>query len=375
VVTPAHAGSRFPQLSTGPDGVAMSWLTPTAGGYELRFATWDGGDWDAPRLVASGSDWFVNWADFPTVVSAGNGRVAAHWLVQRPEHEYSYEIRVATSRDAGATWSTAAAPHDDDTPTEHGFVSWLRERDGWLAVWLDGRNTGGHGGGHDADGHGGGDMTLRAARIDDAGRIGDDAWQLDARVCDCCQTDAALTPEGGVVVYRDRSENEHRDIAIVRLEIDGWTAPHPVHADGWRISACPVNGPAVSALGRAVAVAWFTAPDQPRVRLAFSTDAGRTFAPPIEVAAGKVAGRVDVLLLDEKSAVVSWIDGAAPAPRLLAQIFGPEGPRAPAVTIANTDVARSSGFPRMARDVDGVLFAWTEPGDTPAIRAAHVALD
>jgi hypothetical protein len=37
---------------------------------------------------------------------------------------------------------------------------------------------------------------------------------LDGRVCECCQTSSASTPDGMAVVYRDRSEKEVRDISI-----------------------------------------------------------------------------------------------------------------------------------------------------------------
>ncbi len=116
-------------------------------------------------------------------------------------------------------------------------------------------------------------MTLRSALIGlDGLKVGKDT-ELDARTCDCCQTDSARTREGLVVVYRDRSETGVRDIALVRQTPTGWSEPVQVARDGWLIDACPVNGPAVDARGDTVVVAWFTAADKPRVRLAFS--AGR----------------------------------------------------------------------------------------------------
>ena len=67
---------------------------------------------------------------------------------------------------------------------------------------------------------------------------------------------------------------------------------------GWlAATACPVNG-AVAAAGERVAVAWFTGADKtPRVKLAFSNDAGETFGQPVAVDDGNPTGRVDVLLL------------------------------------------------------------------------------
>ncbi len=183
-----------------------------------------------------------------------------------------------------------------------------------------------------------------------------------------------MTDDGPVVVYRDRSDREIRDIALVRLTPEGWTEPLPVHEDGWSIDACPVNGPAVAARGRNVAVAWFTAPDTPRIRLAFSTDAGRRFAPALEVAAGRNAGRVDVVLLDDRRAVVSWLADGAEGAEIRAQLWTRDGPVGPPLTVANASVERMSGFPRMALAGDALLFAWTEASESPVVRTAVVRL-
>jgi hypothetical protein len=372
MAAPAGAGSRYPHLAGGQGvPVVMSWLEPDApAGYALRHATWSGGAWQSAGTVARGDDWFINWADFPSVVPVDATTWAAHWLEQRPGSVYSYDLRIAVSRDAGASWSAAMSPHDDGTPTEHGFAS-LFGRNGAGAVWLDGRHTGG---GHDHEAGAGGAMTLRGAAFAADGRRAGQDVEIDARVCDCCQTDVALTEEGPVAVYRDRGEDEVRDIALVRQTAGRWSAPVRVHADGWRIEACPVNGPAVDARGRTVVVAWFTAPDVPRVRVAFSADAGRTFAAPVEVASGAVTGRVDVVLLDDGRAVVSWLQQSSSGAEIRAQPFTRTAAAGPAALITGASVQRSSGFPQMVRAGDGLLFAWTASGDPPRVRTAFARL-
>lgn len=372
LASPAAAGSLYPHLAVAADGpVVMSWLQPVAGGHELKFATWQGSSWSAARTAAAGHDWFVNWADFPSVVPGADGRLSAHWLQKIPGSVYSYDVRIAQSEDSGASWSPSLSPHDDGTATEHGFVTLMPRREGLLAVWLDGRNTAG---GHDHEAGAGGAMTLRSASIVDGRRVTGSDLEIDARVCDCCQTDAAMTADGPVVVYRDRSAREVRDIALVRLGAEGWSEPVPVHEDRWSIDACPVNGPAVTARGRTVAVAWFTAPDGPRIRLAFSADAGRRFAPPLEVAAGRNAGRVDVVLLDESQAVVSWLADGAQGAEIRAQLWTRDGAVGPPLTVARSSVERASGFPRMALAGDTLLFAWTEASASPKVRTAVVRL-
>jgi hypothetical protein len=372
VATPAGVGSRFPHLAALPGGAVMSWLEPdSADGMSLRHSTWNGGAWSVPGTVSTGRDWFVNWADFPSVVPVSDRMWAAHWLQQRPGDVYSYDARIAVSADAGRSWSPPMSPHDDGTPTEHGFVSLLPADPAVRAVWLDGRNTAGE---HQHSSGAGGAMTLRSALIGpDARKRGPDV-ELDGRVCDCCQTDAARTREGTVVVYRDRSDGEVRDIALVRLTAAGWSEPAHVANDGWRVEACPVNGPAVDARDDTVVVAWFTAPDRPRVRLAFSADGGRTFSRPVEVAAGRVAGRVDVILLPDGRAVVSWLAETTAAGEIRVQPFTRDGPAGVATVVSRSDVARSSGFPQMLLADGALLFAWTGAGAQPQVRAAVARL-
>jgi hypothetical protein len=358
----------------------MSWLEPIHGGMSLKFSTHDGQGWDEPRPVAQGPDWFINWADFPSVVAIAPGVLAAHWLHQKPGSVYSYDVRMAISRDSGATWSESFTPHDDGTPTEHGFVSLFPHANGVGALWLDGRRTG-DGGGHDgtSDGHAGhgsgasGAMTLRAATIDPRDLAITDGVEIDDRVCDCCQTDVAVASNGPVAVFRDRGEDETRDVFVTRREHGAWSAPTPVHADGWKIDACPVNGPAIDAAGDRVVVAWFTAPDSPRVRVAFSDDGGRSFGPAMEVDGGQVAGRVDVTLLEDGRAVVSWLT-TGERPVIKARPFDAKGPAGAAMTIAEADAARAGGFPQMLRRANLLYFAWTEAGEPHRVKVVTAAL-
>jgi hypothetical protein len=288
---------------------------------------------------------------------------------------YSYDVRIAVSANGGRRWSAPLTPHDDGTASQHGFVSLLPTGDEHVrAVWLDGRNTPGE---HDhaaaATGKSGA-MTLRMADLNASGRLIGRDVELDARVCDCCQTGATGVGDATIVVYRDRSEREVRNIRATRIEADGKVSSVVVHDDAWRIAACPVNGPAVATEKALIAVAWFTAPDVPRVRVAFSTDGGRTFAPPIEVASGKVAGRVDVAFIGRGRAVVSWLAETTTGAELRAQPFTSRGAAGAAVTIARVGLSRSSGFPQLVQTGDGLLFAWTDTADPSRVRTAFAPL-
>ena len=153
-----------------------------------------------------------------------------------------------------------------------------------------------------------GDMGIRYATIRADGTIAEDV-EVDERTCECCTTGMTMTSTGPVIVYRDRSPAEVRDIAHVAKRGSAWTKPALVHADEWKIHACPVNGPQIDAIGKHAVTAWFTgAQDRGRAYVAFSGDGGLTFAKPVQIDEGKPIGRLDVVLLDEATALVTWLE-------------------------------------------------------------------
>lgn len=370
MVSPAGPGSAEPNLSVAPDGrVYMSWLEPADSGHALRFASHDGTKWTEPRTIAASRDFWLNWADFPSIKVLDGGRLAAHWLQRNGRGTFMYGVRIAQSRDNGVTWSAPVTPHRDTVKTEHGFVAMWRERGALGAVWLDGRKFKQEG--HDA----GNEMMLVATTLQPDGTLGPEV-RLDERTCDCCQNAAAVTTNGPIVAYRNRSADEIRDIYVARRVGGKWTTGVPVYNDNWKIAACPVNGPALAAREKRVALAWFTAPsDSARVNVSFSDDAGATFTAPVRVDGGAPAGRVDVALLPDGSALVTWIervggDVAAVRARRVAR----DGKAGASTTIASSSVARASGFPRMALTGSHVMFAWTVPGRPSAVRVARAPL-
>jgi hypothetical protein len=348
----AGPGASAPFLSASGNTLLLSWLEPVANTdrVALRFARMTDGKWSAARTIVERNDFFVNWADFPSIVADGRGVLYTHWLQKTGQGTYAYDVRMTVSRDGGQTWDESFVLNRDGKQTEHGFVSLAPiARGGVGAAWLDGRKMGG---GHDEHG----EMTVRYATIDSKGRITSDV-ELDARACECCATGLAMTSSGPVIVYRDRSADEIRDIAVVSLN----TRPRPVHADGWKINGCPVNGPQIDAIDAVSAVAWFTAAnDLPRVHVSFSTDGAKTFSKPIRIDEGKPLGRVDVLMMDRTTALATWVEQTSGGAEIRARLVRAGGVE-PAVRIADSSPSRAAGFPRIARLGRDVWVAWTIP--------------
>jgi thiol-disulfide isomerase/thioredoxin len=382
---PAAPGSLGGFVAADGDALMATWLEPVAadgaaagstrrGPHRVRFARLGGGAWSEPVTIAEGDRVLANWADFPSVARGGDGALVAHWAQRAAPGSHDYDVALARSADGGATWTPLGLAHDDGVAAEHGFVSMVPDRAGVRAFWLDGREMAG--GDHGHGGHGAGAMTLRTALIGEAVTAGE---IVDARVCDCCGTAAAATGAGAVVVYRDRSADEVRDIAIARRGEAGWSEPAPVFADGWRVPGCPVNGPALAADGARLVVAWYTyAGDRGRVRAAFSDDAGERFDPPIEVDGprGRTTpiGRVDVELVARDEAVVTWMVSDREEATVLARRVARAGRVGDARPVIRTAASRDAGFPRIARRGDALGLLWTEAGERGGVRFQSLPL-
>jgi hypothetical protein len=358
VASPAAGSSLAPQLTSSSRGVLASWTEQEGKTASLKFAERTATGWSPVRTVASGDDWFVNWADVPTVLRLSDGTLAANWSQVTDARREAYNLRLTYSRDDGKTWAPSFMPHNDGTTTQHGFASLFQMPGAGLGViWLDGRDIELS---QDLPTFEGGEMALRFAAYDTAWKQTADA-PIDARACECCPTSAVVTADGVLTAFRDRDAKDIRDIHVSRLDNGVWTPSAPVHNDGWEIFGCPVNGPMLSADGNNVAVAWFTAKnDQGHAYGAFSSDGGRTWGAPIQLDDQASRGRVDVEMLGDGSAVALWIEFADKRSQVRMRRIDPSGARSPAITVAGLGEDRASGYPRVARYDDELLFAWTE---------------
>ena len=376
---PAGERSQLPNLALGADGeLYLSWVEPgEKGATQLRFCRLTDSGWTEPRTVASGGDWFVNWADFPSLAALEDGTLAAHWLGRLGTGSYSYGVRMSISSDHGKTWGTPFTPHSDRSATEHGFVSLVPlDEQHFRAVWLDGRAmAGGHGALDEADGHGGG-MSIRTAMIDRLGQVTGEQ-EIDDRTCECCQTAAVVSGKDVFVAWRDRSDQEVRDIAWVRVGEKSLSTPAMIHDDGWNQEGCPVNGPALAVAGKRVAALWYTEAERPRVLFASSGDRGVKFSKPIAIDDGNPVGRVDLVSRPDGGWIACWLERGDEGGEIRVRAIGSDGTPQASLLVARTSTERSAGFPRIETRGKRVIIAWTEAlggeGEVAAPPRIHTA--
>ena len=352
LLNPAKLGSRLPFLATLPSGeIAMSWVESSEGSpRQFRLATLKDRQWSDPQTIATGERLMLNWADFPSISASGT-RIAAHWLERDKPGDGSYYLKIGLGTSAESQWKTVFSTPPQTTDGYTGFLSFANFNHRLFAAFLHNKPSG---------------TSFRMVQMQPDGKLLKEEV-LDADVCSCCQTSAAVTEDGPILVYRDHKENQIRDISVIRLEKDTWTKPVPLHRDGWQINACPVNGPSIAALGNFVAVAWYTgAQGNPRVLMATSNNSGRSFSRPVRVDGGKPLGRVSIAISGaagkaERLAVLTWLERLDESSAAIqVRALRDESVLSQALLVGKVSSGRLSGFPRIAIAGDTLLLAWTE---------------
>jgi hypothetical protein len=364
----AQRGANGAQVTVSKRGALVSWLETDSDEPTLKFAERTTTGWTPAVKVASGEDWFITEADTPSVLRLSNGTLVADWMQSSSDEFEASNLRLVYSKDNGKTWSKSFLPHHDGTITQHAFATLFELANGNLGlVWLDGRLT--------VKDREHGPMTLRYGaynaqwvQVSDRG--------IDAKVCDCCTMSVATTTDGPIAIYRNRTDDEIRDIYVTRYEKGAWTAGKAVHDDGWQIHACPVNGPAITAQGNNVAAAWFTARnDQGQSWAAFSKDGGRTWGQPIRLDDAASMGKVEIEMLDDGSAVASWIEFANQRSQFRARRVEASGTKAAPITIAGAaGTGRVGGVPRMVRTGNELVFVWVDTPESGGIGGVKTAV-
>jgi len=342
-----------PNLVAHEGKVSLSWVNSIRGEKaSLLYSQLENGIWKNPTTIASGNDWFVNWADFPANATNQDVLLTSH-LKKSASGTYTYDIVLNLRKLNGGIIKENFLLNTDGMEAEHGFVSVIpNEKDGFLISWLDGRNTvkemkESH---HKA-------MTIRAAEVSSDGVIFNET-QLDGRTCDCCQTSITMTQDGPMIVFRDRSNHEIRDIYFSQKKDSIWSTPKPVFNDNWKINGCPVNGPKVVSNKINTVTAWFTAADEkPQVKVSFFEK--NTFKKPVILNDVEAIGRVDVAFINEDEVLVSYMESDDNNTYLRCKRVSKNGKVSSPITISEINSGRSTGVPQLEVVGDVAYVVWT----------------
>ncbi len=375
IPNPAAADTMGSSLAQAADGTTyLSWLEPVGvEKWAMKFSRFDSGlqQWGAARIIAQGADWFINWADFP-FLTVQQEQLTAVWFVNNPggghgHHESTYHAQYSVSTDGGVTWSPPQPLTRESNSVEFATLQPLRDGR-LLAAWLDGRA-------HAASS----DRQALYARI--LAAPGPDLL-VDDSVCDCCQLSLAPTAEGGALLaYRGRTKDEVRDIHLARFTGQSWNDPNPLHADNWKISGCPVNGPQLTVAGDRTGVVWFTsAGNQPQVLARVSVDAGKSFGPVHRIDLGRPQGRVDCVLLADGTLALIWLEavgiGSEAAGGIYLRTLSPAGLLSAPRMILPSRTDRMSGFARMIlASAKSVLLTCTQDREPSRIATFLIDLE
>lgn len=335
---PVSPGSVSPEIAGAADGSLWTVWIEREDAPVVKAARLKGTAWSEPITIAKGEDIVANDADIPQVAALGDGTVVVQWMTRVAGASV---ILVARSKD-GRTFAKPVSL-GKASKAERGFVRFWSEGGTFRAAWLE-------------------DGQLLSAPWAD-GKFAE-ATVVDPRVCECCQLAVSAAGGSALIAYRDRSDDEVRDIRVVAHQGIAWDEPVSPGADAWKMPACPVNGPALdvrsgSGGGRDVAVAWFTGAGEPSVKIAFSRNAGKTFGEPVRVDAGNPEGRVAVRWIDGTHALVTWVERTEDGNALFASWAKPGSAGEPA-QIAAFRGGRSGSHPRLARAGDDLFLAWSD---------------
>lgn len=339
---PVSPGSVSPEIAGAADGTLWTVWIEKEDAPVVRAAKVKGAVWSDPITLAKGEDIVANDADIPQVAVLADGSVVVQWMTRGAGGASS--MLVARSKD-GRTFAKPV-PLGKPSKAERGFARFWSEGGTFRAAWLE-------------------DGQLLSAPWAD-GKFGE-STVVDARVCECCQLAVTAAAGGALIAYRDRSDDEVRDIRVVAHQGIAWDEPVSpgleAGADAWKTPACPVNGPAIDARGgsggRDIAVAWFSGAGEPSVKVAFSRNGGKSFGDPVRVDAGNPEGRVAVRWIDGTHALVTWVERTEDGNALFASWAKPAAAGEPA-QIAAFRGGSSGSHPRLARAGEDLYLAWSD---------------
>lgn len=297
----SSAGENSPAFIWTPDWLYAAWTEDR----DIRFAR---SRWGAPfQKPVKVTDKITNtYSTYPSIGVAPNGDVYIAWIDTRPQPESgdkeTYSLYIARSADQGVTF---------------------------------GKN-------------------IRVAKD----------------ICPCCRPTLAFGPKGEVLVFwRHVYPGPIHDMTVATTT-DGGNSFSPsqrVAVDNWKIDGCPDSGPTAVRSGNRIYVAWLTeaSPQISGVRLSWSDDAGKTWAPAVKGSQNILDANYPAMSVAEDGRVVLVFQGRDPkqqagwAPNgIFAVTIGPDGKLSRPIPVPG--IPSSAHRPAVAAGTGGrVYVVWT----------------
>ncbi len=382
----AGALNRMPSLAVSGQRVIASW-TATADDVMHVYAAVSedaGATFSPPVRLDDESERVSANAEQPPRVAVSDQLVTVIWPARL---EGQSTIRMARSHDGGRTFGAASALHGAGLTGLRGWQAMTPGRDAVHAVWLDGRHaepsSGGHH--HHASREAGAAAPPRAAPRQDvySAVIAADGSITEAHVardvCFCCKTAVGVASGGRVfVAWRHIFPESMRDIALA-VSGDGGRTFGPfarVSEDGWKLSGCPDDGPALAVDARdKVHIVWPTLVDgaEPRKAIfySFTTD-GTSFAPRLQMSSAAIedAGHPQLAVDEAGNVAAAWDEHTGEKRNIVVRLSRQGSNRFEPAVILTADGSGLNPFVAGLRR--GFLVAWATGGEASAIRLVNV---
>lgn len=361
VSAPTGVGAA-PMVALSNDGHrAIAWISAADSGADgSLYVSVDGG---APsRIVDPLAPVEVHGEAPPKVAFAPDGSLYAVYLLGRDVGARFpvSALRAVRSVDLGKTWSAPVTVTDDTAEFgSHNFHALTVAQDGTVYVaWLDGRT---------------GKSAAYVTHSSDGGAH----WSPNVKMsvgetCPCCRTALAAGTSGVVyAAWRAVLDGNERDVVVARSADYGatWSKPSRVHADGWKIDACPHAGPSIQLdASGALHVLWWTgSPKSAGVFYAISRDSGATFSAPIAVSEQRtpMPSHVQLALGTHGTVLAAWDELANGRPQVFVRTARDGASFSDGVALA--EPTTTAQFPVIGVHADTAFVGWSATGTIPPL--------
>ncbi len=251
-VTPARFAdldAADPAVAADRSGrVALTWVTRDSLGHDLWLAlSSDSGlTFSAPVRVNPSPGGVASDAENRPLAAFGEGgELLVAWSQRRADSLPASDLVVRASGDGGRTLGPATVVNDDAAdgrPGHHRLPALAAlPGGGWFATWMDPRE-------HGPEDAAAAVASLFHARSGDGGRTWSANRPLAASACAGCRPAVAADRAGRLAVAYRSAWLDVRDPALA-VSLDGGLGvayDTLIAEDGWRVSGCPVEGPALT---------------------------------------------------------------------------------------------------------------------------------